>query len=112
MRKTVLMVLAGLGLLSACGSVCDQAIAAERSANQKGVNCSTQNITVHDSNKCNTGLSKCNSDDLNEIGNYTNCLNSLPNCSTGNEIQWNGQRQGCINQAFFKISLTCQSNIL
>ena len=110
MRTTVL--LAVLLAVTGCGSVCDQAVSAERGANQKGVNCSVQNIDVHDSNKCNNGLQQCNSDDLNELQNYVSCLNNLPNCVSGNEIQWNAQRQGCINQAIFKISGKCFSNIL
>lgn len=104
--------LAVLLAVTGCGSVCDSAVAAERNANQKGVDCSVQNITVHDANKCNSGLQKCNSDDLNEIQTYSNCLNSLPQCTSGNEIQFRGQRDGCVNQAFFKISFACQSNIL
>jgi hypothetical protein len=104
--------LAVLGLSSACGSVCDGAIGAERSANQKALNCSLQNITVHDTMRCNSGLSKCNSDDLNEISNYASCLNALPVCSSSNEIQFAGQRQGCINQAAARISFTCFANVL
>lgn len=107
-----LALLAVLGFVSACGSVCDQAVAAERSANQKGLNCSQSNITVHDAQKCNSGLSKCNSDDLNELNLYAQCLNGVPVCSSSNEIQFAAQRQGCLNQAFARISFTCFGSIL
>ncbi len=99
--------------LSACGgTVCDGAVKAEQGANQKSANCNAGSITVHDAQKCNSNLSKCNSDDLQEINNYGACLNALPVCSSNNEVQWSGQRQGCINQAAARISLNCFINIL
>ena len=110
MRTTALF--AVLVAVSGCGSVCDQASAAERGANSKSLDCSVTNITVHDANKCNMGLQKCNSDDLNEINSYVSCLNGLPVCSSSNEIQFRNQRDGCVLQAFTRISFICQSNIL
>lgn len=109
MRPLALLV----GFLAACGgSVCDNAVKAEQASNQKGALCGARTTTVHDAQKCNNNLSKCNTDDLNEINNYGACLNALPACASSNKIQWEGQRDGCINQAFQRISLTCFANIL
>ncbi|MBL8950112.1 MAG: hypothetical protein JNK82_05005 [Myxococcaceae bacterium] len=99
--------------LSGCGgSVCDNAVKAEQAANAKSTSCNVAPITVHDAQRCNSGLSKCSSDDLKELESYGACLAALPACTPQNEIQWRGQRDGCTTQGFFRISLNCFANIL
>ncbi len=98
--------------LCACGSVCDNAVAAERAANAKAKDCGLTDITVHDANKCNSNLQKCSSDDLKEIDNYATCLNNLPVCTDANKTSFNFSRSGCVLQPIGRLSNTCAGSIL
>jgi hypothetical protein len=110
MRKTLVALLV---VASGCGTVCDGVVASESGANQKALNCNLQNITVHDANKCNSGVnSKCSADDISALKNYAACLNNLPACTSDTEVSFNFSRSGCVSQAASKISLTCLGGIL
>lgn len=109
MRTTALSCLV---LAAGCGTVCDSAIAAERGANSKALDCNLSNITVHDNAKCNSGLAKCNSDDLKVLDNYATCLNQLPVCNSSNQTSFNLSRLGCTLQPFGTLSSTCAGAIL
>ncbi|MBK7863561.1 MAG: hypothetical protein IPJ65_34145 [Archangiaceae bacterium] len=109
MRTTLFAVLLAL---SGCGTFCDGVVAAEQGANTKAQNCNLQKLDVHDSNKCNAGLSKCSADDMSALKNYANCLNGLEVCTSENEVQFNFARAGCTTQAVSKVSFTCLGSIL
>jgi hypothetical protein len=108
----LVLLLTPLLCLSACGTVCDAAVAAENAANQRGEPCgSNSKVTVHDANKCNSGLSKCSPDDTKAIQSYIDCLNNLPQCTTDTQTSWNFSALGCELQPVGKISGTCSSAI-
>jgi hypothetical protein len=96
---------------AACGTVCDSAAGAQRRANDKGRDCSHQNITVNDANKCNSGLSKCSPDDVKELQAYADCLDALPVCSSSNSTSWAFSRAGCQLQPIGRISGECAGAI-
>jgi hypothetical protein len=104
------LLLTPLLCLSACGTICDTAVAAENAANQRGQPCNST-VTVHDANKCNSGLSKCSPDDTKAIQGYIDCLNNLPQCSTDTKTSWDFSALGCELQPVGKISATCSGAI-
>ncbi|MBL8954711.1 MAG: hypothetical protein JNK82_28295 [Myxococcaceae bacterium] len=111
MRLLCLAALTSCALLTGCGTVCDTAMHAEQRANQKGRDCNAGNITVHDANTSNSGLSKCSQDDMREIQLYAECLDALPVCTSSNSTSFAFQRLGCVAQPIGRISASCAAAI-
>jgi hypothetical protein len=108
MRTALLLV--PMFSFAACGTVCDQAVAAEQGAKSKSNACNV-NVTIHDANKCDNNLTKCSADDMTQIQNYAKCLNDLPVCDPNtNGSHW-GLDEALCGQPLLKLSLNCSTSI-
>jgi hypothetical protein len=93
---------------AACGTVCDQAVAAEQGAKSKSNACNV-NVTIHDATTCDNNLTKCSADDMTQFQNYAKCLNDLPACDpNSNGPHWGLDLLSC-GSPLLKVSLSCSS---
>ena len=98
--------------LFACGTPCSHIAGAEAQANDKASkNCGGSSGTWSDAKikSCEAGLSKCSQDDQKAMENYADCLTKLPECVSGQSINWSLQRVSCLQA--LNISLSCAQAI-
>src|SRR5688572_1272684 len=76
--------------LTGCGaSLCDDLADASESLGEKAQPCgggtTSDPITDEELNQCKESLDKCTDADKEKLGDFVDCINELPTCSTSNQ---------------------------
>ena len=95
-----------MALVSACsGSPCAHLETAETSLRAKIGSCS--DTVTFSKDTCDQNISKCSGDDQNKLDTYADCIAALPDCTSANEQDFDGQLLACTPQ----ISASCAAAV-
>lgn len=95
LATTSLMFTVGCG-----GNTCDDLKDATNALNKKADTCSDEPTTTEpfDTAACENALDACTDSDKDKLSDLADCLQDLPNCKTGEELDWVNKLGACFDK--------------
>jgi len=111
MRKKWMLGVAAVAALAltGCGDTCDDLADADKVFLKKYAPCATPNNNpeAFNINQCDANLNRCTDSEKQALGQFSNCIRNLPECSPANTDPFDTAFTACAAAARGKVGQNC-----